>query len=190
MPPPAAPAPAAPQPPPSPGKGTPKLGRLPLWAWIGAAAVGIVIGVLLLRRQPTTADEGTGDQSGIPDAEKGTGGGSVVSPIPGMDMLEAMGIRMPEQNYGWNGVSISDSGGSDSGSGSEASSSSGPDPYVGKNIDFFAALAPIANFARPTPAPRSVATPTGFTRPTVSSSGGSTSVATPTNFSRPVPNAA
>lgn len=100
-------------PPPSPApKPTGK--KLPKWAWLAAAAVGLLVGVLLLRRQ--ASDQGTTSEEGGLEAEKPQGKGGSGGAIPFTDdMLTALGLQPPDDfgDFFYSGDGGSSDGGGD-----------------------------------------------------------------------------
>lgn len=87
---------ANPAPTPTPKK-VPVKGKpmgIPVWGWVIAAVIGIVVGYTILKKSPTgtpTYSPGANDAS-FPAAEEGSSGGGGIA-LPLEDILSALGLR-------------------------------------------------------------------------------------------------
>lgn len=123
-------APAGAPAPTKPGAGK----RLPLWVWLAAGAVGLVVGFVFLRKRPPEAGAGEEDEGEIGSASK-PAGGAVVQPLDEA-MLEALGLSPAGPGYGgWSG------GGGDGGGGGGGESATA-EPSVSSQLSQLLGPAP------------------------------------------------
>jgi hypothetical protein len=101
---------------------------LPRWAWLVAAAAGLIIGFILLRRVPAGEDGGEDGSLSAPAGQGSGGSGSAAPPLlDDSRWLEAFGLRAP----GANGGGGSGGGGDGSGGGGgDGSGGGGGDSYT------------------------------------------------------------
>lgn len=141
--------PAAPTPP-----GARPKGKLPLWAWLAAGAVGLLVGFFLLRQQaPQAEDAEAEDEDTTAASARGTSGTAVVEPLT-EDELGALGLRgsyqVPGSGEGGGGGGDGFSAESGSGFTSETSFASQllspAHPYTGSPAPGLAAPAPAPTY--------------------------------------------